>query len=344
MSTPTHIRQSGGIVSRPIGARFLTAGLALLLVLNGCGSKEKEGDQDEERAESPAAEQQEKQTAAVQPQAAPTPIDWSKVAAALGKSGAVQPGDVYKVGIPRSDLHVTLGGLRIMPALALGSWVGFKQTGPNEATAMGDLVLLDSEVGPVTEKLQEGGIEQTAIHNHLLHEAPHVLYVHIRGRGDPVKIAAALHSALAVTKTPMGEGTGKSEGLDLDTAQVSQALGRTGKVNGGVYQVSVPRAEKVTEAGMEVPAAMGVATALNFQPTGGKRAAITGDFVLIGSEVNPVIRALKEYGIEVTALHTHMLNESPRLLFMHFWANDDALKLARGLRAALDKMNLKPAT
>ncbi|MBA2712004.1 MAG: DUF1259 domain-containing protein [Rubrobacteraceae bacterium] len=343
MSTPIHPRHSG-IVSRPIGASFVTAGLSLLFVLTACSPKDKEGDQDEERAESPAAEQQEKQTAAVQPQAAPTPIDWSKVAGALGRSGAVQPGDVYRVGIPRSDLHVTVGRVLIKPALALGSWVGFKQTGPNEATAMGDLVLLDSEVGPVTRKLQEGGIEQTAIHNHLLHEAPHVLYVHIRGQGEPDKIAAAIHSALAVTKTPLGEATGKSESLDLNTTKVSQALGRTGKVSGGVYQVSVPRAEKVTEAGMEVPPAMGVATALNFQPTGGKRAAVTGDFVLIGSEVNPVIRALKQNGIEVTALHTHMLEESPRLFFMHFWANDDALKLARGLRAALDKMNVKPSS
>ncbi|MEO6058005.1 MAG: DUF1259 domain-containing protein [Gemmatimonadales bacterium] len=298
--------------------------------MNACGSKEKEGDQDEERSESPGAEQQEKQAAAVQPQVAPTPIDWSQVAGALGKSGAVQPGDVYKVGMPRSDLQVTVGGVQLKPALALGSWLGFKQTGSNEVTAMGDLVLLDGEVGPVIKKLQEEGIEQTAIHNHLLHESPHVLYVHIRGHGDPVKIGTAIHSALALSRTPLGESTSKTETLEFDTAQVSQALGRAGKVTGGVYQVGVPRAEKVTEAGMEVPPAMGVATALNFQPTGGKNAAITGDFVLIGSEVNPVGRALQEHGIEVTALHTHMLEESPRLFFMHFWANDDAVKLAKG--------------
>lgn len=316
---------------------FLMAGLSLLLVLAACATKDKEGDQDEERAESPAAEILEKQ-------AAHKPIDWTKVGEALGKPGAVQPGEVYKVGMPRGDLHVTVGGVQIKPGLALGSWVGFKQTGPNEVTAMGDLVLLGSEVSPVIRKLQEGGIEQTAIHNHLLHEAPSVIYVHIRCHGDPIKIATAIHAAVALSKTPLGAPAGKAERLDLDTAHVSQILGRNGKVNGGVYQVSVPRAEAVTEDGMEVPPAMGVATALNFQPTGGQKAAITGDFVLIGSEVNPVIQILKQNGIEVTALHSHMLDESPRLFFMHFWANDDPMKLARGLRAALDKMNLKPAS
>jgi hypothetical protein len=277
-------------------------------------------------------------------QAVLTPIDWAKVAEALGQAGATQPGDVYKVGMPRGDLHVTVGAVPVKPALALGSWVGFKQTGENQVVAMGDLVLLESEVGPVIRRLQEGGIEETAIHNHLQHETPPVFYVHIRGQGDPIKIAAAIHAAVTLTRTPLGAAPGKPEPLDLDTAKVSRILGRTGKVNGGVYQVSVPRAETLREGGMEVPPAMGVATALNFQPTGGQKAAITGDFVLTSSEVNPVIQVLEQNGIEVTALHSHMLDESPRLFFMHFWASDDALKLARGLRAALDKMKVKPAS
>jgi hypothetical protein len=270
-----------------------------------------------------------------------TSIDWNKVGDALGKAGTVQPGDVYKVGLPRGDLHVTVGGVRIKPALALGSWVAFKQTGGNEAMAMGDLVLLESEVGPVMAKLQSAQVEQTAIHNHLLHETPQVMYVHIRAHGDAVKIATAIHSALATSKTPFGAAAAKPASIDLDTAQVHRTLGQGGTVNGGVYQVSVPRAEAVRENRMDVPPAMGVATAINFQPTGGNKAAITGDFVLISGEVNPVIQALEQNGIEVTALHSHMLDESPRLFFMHFWANDDALKLAKGLRAALDKMNVK---
>ena len=288
-------------------------------------------------------DQEEKQAALAKPQTPLTPIDWTKVAEGLGKAGTLQPGEVYKVSMPRGDLHVTVDGVQIKPALALGSWVGFKQTGPNEVTAMGDLVLLDRDVGSVLSKLQEGGIEQTAIHNHLLREAPRVIYVHIHGHGDPSKVATAIHAALTLTKTPLNAAPAKPESLQLDTTRISQILGRAGKGSGGVYQVSVPRAETVTEGSMEVPPALGAATALNFQSTGGHKAAITGDFVLIGREVNPVIRALKQNGIEVTALHSHMLDESPRLFFMHFWANDDALKLAKGLRAALDQMNVKPA-
>jgi hypothetical protein len=274
----------------------------------------------------------------------PAGIDWTAVGNALGRAGTMQPGDVYKVGMPRSDLKVTVGSVQVRPTLALGSWVGFRQAGPNTAMAMGDLVLLDGEVSPVAAKLQEGGIEITAIHNHLLHDSPHVLYMHIRAEGDPLKVAAAIHAAVALTGTPLGPAPAPAaaESFPLDTAQIGQVLGRSGKLNGEVYQVGVPRAEQVTMGQFEVPPAMGVATALNFQGTEGGRAAVTGDFVLLGSEVQAVIQALQQNGIEVTALHSHMLDESPRLFFMHFWANDDALKLARGLRAALDRTNVKP--
>ncbi len=273
------------------------------------------------------------------------PVDWKQVDAGLGKSGALQPDGAYKVGMPRSDLHVTIGGVAVKPALALGSWVAFKQVTDSEAMLMGDLVLLESEVGPVLGKLQEGGIEQTALHNHVLHESPRVMYMHIGGHGAPARLAAALHAALALTKTPLGASAAPASAgpLGIDSAQIGQILGYHGKVNGGVYQVGVPRREEITADGIEVPPSMGLATAINFQPTGGGKAAITGDFVLIGSEVNPVIRALRDNGIAITALHSHMLTDSPHLFFMHYWANDDALKLAHGLRAALDKMNVKKA-
>lgn len=271
------------------------------------------------------------------------PIDWKQVDQALGKAGALQPDGAYKLGLPRGDLHVTLGGVALKPALALGSWVAFKQVSDTEAMLMGDLVLLESEVGPVLGKLQEGGIEQTALHNHLLHESPPIKYMHIGARGAAARLAAALHAALALTKTPFGAPAASppAASIGVDTAQIAQTLGYHGKVNGGVYQVGVPRAETVTVEGVDIPPSMGLATAINFQPTGGGKSAITGDFVLIGSEVNPVIRALRDNGIAVTALHSHMLADNPHLFFMHFWANDDALKLARGLRAALDKMNVK---
>src|SRR6266550_2185471 len=267
--------------------------------------------------------------------------DWKAVEQALGKAGSMQPGDVYKVSLPRSDLQVSVGGVQVKAPLALGSWVAFKKAS-DMTMVMGDLVLAEDEVTPVLTKLQEGGVEQTALHNHVLHESPRVMYMHISAMGDGVKIAKAIHDALALSKTPFASpaaGT-QSQDLGIDTKQIDQIMGQSGKVNGGVYQFSIPRAEKIMHNDMEVPPSMGVAHAINFQPTGGGKAAITGDFVLIAGEVNPVIRALRENGIEVTALHSHMLVQPPRLFFMHFWANDDAQKLARSIRAALDKTNI----
>jgi biotin operon repressor len=268
---------------------------------------------------------------------------WKGVEEAMGRLGQIQPGDVMRFGMPRKDLHVTLGGVAIKPGLALGSWAAFVHT-EHGAMVMGDLVLTEDEVGPVMRKLQEGGIEISAVHNHLLGESPHVMYMHIASHGDAVKLAHAIHDAVALTKTP-GPDTGSvpaaSEPLGIDQKAVEEALGRSGKVNGGILQFGVPRAENITEEGMVMPPTMGIATAINFQPTGGGKAAITGDFVLLGKEVNPVIKALRENGIEVTALHSHLLREEPRLFFMHFWANDDAVKLAKGLRSALDLTNSK---
>ena len=313
--------------------------VGLVLIVAACSREREEGERGEEASESAAQEQHEK----AQTQRPLAPVDWKQVDAGLGKSGALQPDGAYKFGMPRSDLHVTTAGVAIKPALALGSWVAFKQVTDSEAMLMGDLVLLESEVSPVLGKLQEGGIEQTALHNHLQHESPRVMYMHIGGRGTPARLAAAVHAALTLTTTPFGAPSAAPPGgsLGIDTAQIAQILGYHGKVNGGVYQVGVPRAEKITADGIDVPPSMGLATAINFQPTGGGKAAITGDFVLIGNEVNPVIRALRDNGIAVTALHSHMLTDSPHLFFMHYWANDDALKLAHGLRAALDKMNVK---
>jgi hypothetical protein len=266
---------------------------------------------------------------------------WKQVEDAMGRSGQMQSGDVFKFGMPRKDLHVELDGVQIKSSLALGSWVAFKQESGG-SMVMGDLVLTEKEVGPVMLKLQESGISQSALHNHLLGESPHVMYMHVVAHGDAVQLAKAIHDALALTKTPGPDGTPPpqaSSDLGIDQKQIEQILGHSGKVNGGVLQISAPRGEKITDSGMTVPPSMGVATALNFQPTGSGKAAITGDFVLLGREVNPVIKALRQNGIAVTAIHSHMLMEEPRLFFMHFWAHDDAAKLAKGLRAALDKTN-----
>jgi len=267
-------------------------------------------------------------------------IDWKKVDEAFGRSPAVVAGDVHRYGFPRSDLQVTLDGVTIRPALALGSWAAFKPA-HGGAMVMGDLVLLETEINPVMAKLIANGVAITAIHNHVLRGNPATFYMHIGGHGDPVKLATAIRTALAESKTPLTPPTPPAQqpAIDLDTAQLDQIIGAKGQPNGGVYQFGVPRRDPITENGVQMTPVgpLGLATAIGFQPTGGGKAAITGDFVLSAEEVNPVIQTLRANGIEVTALHSHMLDEQPRLFFMHFWANDDAIKLARGLRAALDK-------
>ncbi|MCP3370373.1 DUF1259 domain-containing protein [Bradyrhizobium cajani] len=266
-------------------------------------------------------------------------IDWQKVDETLGRKPSVAD-VVHRYGFPRTDLSVTLDGVTIKPALALGGWVAFKPA-HGGAMVMGDLVLLETEVNPVMAKMIASGLEITAVHNHLLRANPATFYMHIAGHGDPVKLASAIHDALAESKTPLTSAAPASQApaIDLDTAKLDQIIGVKGQGNGSVYQFNVKRRDPITDDGMLLTpvGAMGVAIAINFQPTGGGRAAITGDFVLTSDEVNPVVAALRTHGIEVTALHSHMLNEQPRLFFMHFWANDDAIKLAEGLRAALDK-------
>lgn len=266
-------------------------------------------------------------------------IDWKQIDATFNRTAAVT-GDVHRYGFPRSDLSVTLDGVTIKPALALGGWIAFMPS-HDGAMAMGDLVLLESEVSPVMTRMLEGGLQVTAVHNHLLRATPETFYLHIAGRGDAAKIATAIRDALASSKTPLTapQAASTAPSIDLDTAQIDQIIGAKGKSAGGVYQIAVQRGDEISEDGMQLRPAppLGVATGINFQPTGSGKAAITGDFVLLGSEVNPVIEALKAGGIEITAVHSHMLDERPRLFFLHFWANDDAVKLAKGLRAALDQ-------
>jgi hypothetical protein len=265
-------------------------------------------------------------------------IDWKKVDAALGKS-AVVSGDVHRYGLPRSDLKVTLEGVAIKPALALGGWVAFAPMG-GEAMLMGDLVLLETEITPVMTKLLDGGLDITAIHNHILRASPATFYMHVGGHGDPQKMATVIRSALASSNTPFDPPAANPSpppAIDLDTTKLDEIIGVKGTANGGVYQFGVPRRDPIVEMGLKVTGPLGGANAINFQPTGNGMAAITGDFLVTGDEVNPLIRALRANDIEVTAIHSHMLGEQPRLFFIHFWANDDAIKLARGIRAALEK-------
>ena len=260
-------------------------------------------------------------------------IDWKKVDTALSKTATVS-GEVHRYGLPRSDLHVALDGVAIRPSLALGGWLAFAPM-HGEAMVMGDLVLLETEVTPVMTQLLDRGLQITAIHNHILRATPATFYMHVAGQGNAEQMAMAIRAALSSGSgtpfdTPATTG-GPAPTIDLDTAKLDDAINAHGTVNGGVYQFAIPRREPPTEAGMQLSAALGGANAIGFQPTGGGKAAITGD------EVNPLIRTLRASDIEVTAIHSHMLDEQPRMFFVHFWANDDALKLAHGLRAALDK-------
>lgn len=266
--------------------------------------------------------------------------NWSAVDQALGRAGVVPSGHVHRYGFPRTDLQVTLDGVALKPALALGSWAAFTDMG-NHAEVMGDLVLTQEEVNPVLSLLLANGLTITALHNHLLRSTPATMYMHIHGNGDAVKLATGIRLALGASATPMGlPVTATVPPPAISTVTLDAALKGKGKVNGGVVAYGFPRAERITEGGHPVPPTLGLATAINIQPTGSGNAVATGDFVLLGSEVDPVLRALRSGGIEVTALHNHLASEEPRLFFMHFWGNGPVQKLAAGLSSALDRMNL----
>jgi hypothetical protein len=269
--------------------------------------------------------------------------DWFIVDTILTRTGTVS-GDVHRYGLPRSDLKVSLDGVALKPGFALGGWLAFEPMG-DKAMMMGDLVLTESEINPVMSKLLAEGLQVTALHNHLLRANPPTFYMHVSGTGDPAQLARLLRAALEESRTPFdikppAEAAAASQSVDFDTTKVDAAIGHKGKANGGVYQFSIPRADAIKMDGMAVPGAMGTAIAINFQPTGGGKAAITGDFVALSSELNPLVTALRDNGIEVTAIHNHMVGEDPRAFFIHFWANDDAIKLASGLGAALKTVNV----
>jgi hypothetical protein len=273
-------------------------------------------------------------------------LETAKIDAALGRSGQ-KSGDVYRVGFPRTDLHVVVGGVDIKPGLALGSWAAFSGS-DTHAMVMGDLVLLPDEVGPVMKKLRASGFEITAVHNHLLGETPHVMYMHYMGHGDAARLAKSLRSALAESKTPLAAPPAAPAPAPAPAAEppawvatVNTTLGAEGLWAGGVLGFGNPRAKPVMEDGMALTAAQGAAESINFQEAGTGQVATTGDFVLTADEVNPVISALLAHNIQITGLHSHMLTERPRVFFMHFWAVGSTESVAQGIAAALDKVHVK---
>jgi hypothetical protein len=259
----------------------------------------------------------------------------------LGRSGQ-KTGDVYRVSFPRTDLHVSIGGLAIKPGLALGSWAAFTGTDDN-AMVMGDLVLLDRELNPVMAKLRSAGFEITAVHNHLMEEIPKVLYLHYMGHGTAAQLATALRAALSVSKTPLEKPAAPPEepAPPAWVKSVEGAVGRKGTFKGGVLSYGVPRSDTITMAGMTIPPAAGVGEAINFQAAASRNVATTGDFVLTADEVNPVISELQGHHILVTALHSHMLTEQPQLFFIHFWYVGSPESAGVGIKAALSRVSVK---
>jgi hypothetical protein len=258
----------------------------------------------------------------------------------IGRQGVMKAGEVFFISLPRRDLKVSVKGIPILPGLALGGWTAFKQIDKETTMVMGDLVLTEQEIQPVLSELLKEGIQVSALHNHLLNETPRIMYLHIHGHGKTVQLAKAIRAGLDLTKIPL-KINGHFTSFPIDKQKLDNIFRHNGTVANGIYNVSIPRFEKIMENGMEIPPAMGVSTSINFQPVENNKVVITGDFVLTAAEVNAVASTLRKHGIEVTALHNHMLTENPRLFFMHFWAHDDPFNLAASIREALDKTNSK---
>jgi hypothetical protein len=270
------------------------------------------------------------------PQKAPAGLDVTGIDKAIGRSGQIA-GDVYRITFPRTDLDVSVAGVRIKPGLALGSWAAFKSNG-TQAVVHGDLVLTEAEVNPTISALQQHNFEITALHNHLIDATPPVMYLHYWGQGQAVTLAQDLKDALGHTKTPITSvapppAVGTTD--DLPANRIQEAIGLKGSVANGVLSLSQPRPETIQMMGVVLPPSMGMATAINFQTAGSGKVAATGDFVMTADEVNKVARALRQHDISIAALHNHMLHGTPELYFMHFWAVGDAGKIAAGLKAAL---------
>ena len=272
-------------------------------------------------------------------------LDTGAIDTALGTLGQAQ-GDVYKIVLPRTDLSISIDDVKLKPRLALASWIAFKARG-DAGVAHGDLVLMEDEVGPVLRRFEQDGITVTALHNHLLRETPKVMYLHFWVEGDAEELAANLRRALIMTKTPIvkqnkPENSGIKDAEALPIKDIQEILGEKGTLKDGVLSIAVPRQETLTMHDVELLPSMGMATAINFQAGAGGKVAATGDFVLAASEVYRVASALTRHGIQVTALHNHLVRSSPELYFMHFWAHDAPDRVAQGLRAALDAMKGTP--
>lgn len=313
--------------------------LAALAALAGCGSPTTPA------ATTPGANTGSDAAAPSHQPIPTTQVDWKPVTDILGRTGSFGDNNtVYRIPLPRSDLHVVSDGTAIKPGLALGGYAAMARY-DDGTMLMGDLVVTEAELPKVTDALQAHGIDQTALHKHLLEQSPPVWWTHVHAMGDPTQLAQGLRAALDATAIPMPAAAPATQpALDLDTAGINQALGRTGTADGGIYKFTIARADTITDDGHLVPATFGVTTGINFQPTCGGKAAINGDFAMTGPEVQKVIQALRAGHISIVEVHNHSLTDQPRLFYAHFWAVDDAVTLAKALRTAVDATNPRPAS
>jgi hypothetical protein len=266
-------------------------------------------------------------------------IDWNAVGQAIGAPLKAEEGDVHTAEFLRSDLHVVNAGVPENPGMELGAEAMFHQTPAGAAVMIGEAAVTDQELNKVLARLeQDRTIMVSAIHKHLQDENPRLWWVHYAGYGDPVAIGRTLHAAFALTGMPLSTPAETEAPIPLDTAALDRIIGVKGEAEHGVYQFHVPVTTQITDtrAHLTLPALMEASTLLMFQPLGGGQAAINGDYAMTADEVNPVIQALLAHGITIVSLHNHLLYESPRLFYMHFWGTGEATMLAQGLRAGLD--------
>jgi hypothetical protein len=285
------------------------------------------------------SQQNHKATNAKAGKASLPPLDIQAIENILGMKGTEKDGQ-YKVTVPQNDLNIEVDGFKIIPPMGLGSWAAFAPASGG-AMLMGDIVVTEDDLKPVQQEVIRQGLTVTAIHNHFVRNEPDVMYMHIGGMGDEETLAKGVKAVFDKVKEIRGgnpaEGKATEVKNTLDTKKIADILGHSGEMNRGVYKVTIGRPDvALKEHGAPVSTFMGFNTWAAWQGTR-ERAAVAGDFTMLEDEVAPVIKALVENGIEVVALHNHMVHEEPRIFFLHYWGVGEAEKLAKGLKAALDQ-------
>ena len=262
--------------------------------------------------------------------------DFNDVEKILGVTGQMQEGAIV-FGFPRSDIEVTIDGQPVPTGFGFGSWTAWKDMG-EDSMVMGDLVLLEKEINPVISALAEADINVTALHNHFIGEIPRIMYMHVYGMGEKTALARGIRTALDKTGTPKPASAATpptQPSLQLDTKRLQEIIGQTGKEGGGVLKITLGRTG-VKMGGTEVTSSMGLNTLVAFVGTS-ERAHVAGDVAMTASEVNKVIRTLRKGGIDIAAVHNHMLDEQPRIFFLHYWGTGPAEQLAQTVREAFDQ-------